>query len=66
MSWRNAKIDGLPDNNEVVIISVEDVTYHAIFHNKEKKFEDTKSGKFFSVLSQKIYWQRIGDLRTSA
>jgi hypothetical protein len=66
MPWRNAITDGLPHNNEEVLITVDGVVYQAIFHNKEKKFEDLKSGKFFSVLTQKIYWQRIDDLKTSA
>jgi hypothetical protein len=65
MGWRNALVDGLPEKNEEVLISIKGVNYQAIYRDKEKKFEDKMSGKFFSIFTDIIYWQKIGSYKTS-
>jgi hypothetical protein len=59
MDWKNAVNDGLPINDQEVLISVQGVNYLAVYLEKEKGFRIKDDGKFLPLHSETIYWYPI-------
>jgi hypothetical protein len=59
MGWKNAKKDDLPENKQEVHISVDGVTYVAIYDSSEKRFNVKSIDKDFEITDDIIYWRKI-------
>jgi hypothetical protein len=60
MNWLNAKVDGSPNHNEEVIISVEGVYHVAVYNAKNKAYISAKNKKqSFKASEENIYWAKI-------
>jgi hypothetical protein len=58
MNWNNTQGDGLPGNEEEVLIAVEGVYYIALFDKIRKTFfvNEEQKQKSFKVGDHQIYW----------
>jgi hypothetical protein len=61
MSWTNSTIDGLPQHQEEVLISVNGVNYIALYNADEKGFAVRDIEKLFLISNNElpIYWKKI-------
>jgi hypothetical protein len=56
--WHNAKLDGLPCNNQQVLISVDGIYYDAIFYGDKNKFITSSNPKrAFQAEEKLLYWR---------
>jgi hypothetical protein len=59
MTWKNATKDGLPQNKQEVLITVDGVNYVAMYNALKNLFETTTGTKFKIPDENAIYWQEI-------
>jgi hypothetical protein len=57
MNWKNAHIDGLPMHKEVVLISIDGISYLAECNKETGSFRVQGSSKYFWMKDHTIYWQ---------
>ncbi len=59
MNWKNARKDGLPNDNQEVLISVNGINYVAIYNTKENSFKIKHKEGIFAISENDIYWAEI-------
>lgn len=59
MNWKNARKDGLPRDNQEVLISVNGINYVAIFNSKQNSFKIKHKEGVFAISEFDIYWAEI-------
>jgi hypothetical protein len=61
MDWTNSIIDGLPQHNQEVLISVNGINYIALYNADKMGFTVRDMEKLFFINNneQPIYWKKI-------